>query len=171
MSELEQGTVIQFLSKEGRLAKRFHERLQAVYSDAAYVLPSVYFWVKEVKCGREDIVDQPRPGRPPIDNLDADILCVVRHPPFATVRSISEEVGVLHETVYRRLTESLQLRTRFLKGGLHSRTRDLKRKRVEVVKERLDILRFEERALFHRIITWDESWFYWIIQMITPGHA
>jgi transposase len=115
MSEHEQRSVIKFLWKEGCLAKTIHTRLQAVYGDVAYALPSVYLWIKEFKCGREDIADQPRSGLPPIDNLDANILCVLRHSPFGTVRSIAEELGVSPETVHRRLTGSLELQPRFLK--------------------------------------------------------
>jgi hypothetical protein len=54
----------------------------------------VEFWIRELKCGREDVVDQPRSGLPLIDNRDADTLSVLRHSPFETVRSIAEEVGV-----------------------------------------------------------------------------
>jgi hypothetical protein len=64
-------SVIKFLWKEGCPAKRIHERLQTVNGDAASALPSADFWVKDFKCEREDIVDQPRPGRPPTDNLNA----------------------------------------------------------------------------------------------------
>jgi hypothetical protein len=85
MNELEQRAVTKFLWKEGFPGKKLDERLQAVYGDAVYALPSVYFWVKEFNCGREDIVDQLRPGRPPTDNLDADILCARQHSPFTTV--------------------------------------------------------------------------------------
>jgi transposase len=112
MSELEQRGVIKFLWKEGCPAKQIRERPETVDGDASYAPPSVYYWVKEFRCGRDDVVDQTRPERPSIDNLDADILCVLQHSPFATVRSITEEAGVSHETVHRRLTESLGLRPR-----------------------------------------------------------
>jgi hypothetical protein len=92
--------------------------------------------------------------------LEADILCVLPRGTFATFRSISEEVGVSHKTVDGQLTKSLQLRPRFVKWIPHLLTCDLKRTGVELAKERLDIARFEERMLFHRIITGDESWFY-----------
>jgi hypothetical protein len=73
MSELESRTVILFLWTQGCLAKRIHEQLQAADGDAACALPSIDFWAKEFKCKREDIVDQRCHGRPPIDNLGADI--------------------------------------------------------------------------------------------------
>jgi hypothetical protein len=95
-----------------------------------------------------------------IDNLDADIPCALRHSPFATVRSVSEEVNFWYETVRRRLTESLQLGPRFLKCVPHFLTHDLNRKRVEPAKELFEILHFEERTLFHRIIAVDKSWLY-----------
>jgi histone-lysine N-methyltransferase SETMAR len=158
MSELEQRAGIKFLWKERCPAKEIHERLQAVDGDAAYAPPSVYYSVKEFRCGRDDIVDQTRPGRSPIDNLDGDILCVLQYGPFATVRSIAEEVDISHETVHRRLTESLGLRPRLLEWVPHFLTPNLKRKRVELAKELLDILRFEEHTGFHRILTGDESW-------------
>jgi hypothetical protein len=139
------------------LAKTIHIRLQAVSDDVAHALPSVYFWIKEFKCGREDIADQPRSGRPPIDNLDADILCVLRPSPFGMVRSIAEELGVSLETVHRRLTGSLELQPRFLKWVPHILTCDLRRKRVELSAELLEILRHEQGSGFHRIITGDES--------------
>jgi hypothetical protein len=77
VSEFGQQYVMKFLWKEGCLAKNIHDRVQAINGDAAYAFSSVYFWIKEFKCVREDIVDQPRSGRLPIDNLDADILCAL----------------------------------------------------------------------------------------------
>jgi hypothetical protein len=61
MSELEQRAVIKFLWKEGCAAKKLHERLQAVYANAADALPSIYFWVKEFKGIPKEIVDQTPP--------------------------------------------------------------------------------------------------------------
>jgi hypothetical protein len=105
MNQLGQRPSIKFLWKEGCLAKDIHHRLQAVYCHAAHALPGVYFWIKEFQCGREGVVDQPRSRRPAIDNLDADIVCVVQHSQFGTLRSIADEVSVSPETVRRRLTE------------------------------------------------------------------
>jgi hypothetical protein len=95
-----------------------------------------------------------------IDNLDADTLCVLEHSRFATPRSISQEVSVLQKTVHRRVTELLELRPPFLKWVQHFLILDLKITHVDLAKKRLDILRFEERMLFHRIITGNQSWFY-----------
>jgi hypothetical protein len=115
MSEFKQRADIKFRRKEGCLTENIHDRPQAFYGYAAYAVTSTYFWIKEFKCARADIVDQSRSGRDPIDNLDADISCVMRQSPFRIFRSIAEEVGISPETVHRRLTEPLELRSRLMK--------------------------------------------------------
>jgi hypothetical protein len=160
MGEVEQRSVIKFLWKEGCLAQNICARLQIVSGVTADAVLSVYSWIKEFKCGRDNIDDQPRSERLPIDNLDADILCVLHHSPFETVRSIAEEVGVSAATVHRRLTELLPLQPRLLKWVPHLLTCELKAKRVEFARELLEALRSEKHTLFHRIITGDEFWFY-----------
>lgn len=98
----------------------------------------------------------------PIDNLDSDILYVLRPRPFGTILSIAEEVGASSETVRRRLGQSLYilyiyLQHRVLKWVSHFLTCDLKRRRLEFLNELLEMLRFEEGTLFHRVITGGES--------------
>jgi hypothetical protein len=46
---MNQQVVIKFPWNEGCLAKKLHERLQAVYGATTYALPSVYFCLKEFK--------------------------------------------------------------------------------------------------------------------------
>jgi hypothetical protein len=92
-----------------------------------------------------------------MDNLEADAAFVPWHSPFETIRSTPEGEGVSTETVYRRLTELLALRPRFLKWGSHFLKCDLERKGIELPKEVLDSLPFEEHTLFHRVITGDQS--------------
>jgi DNA-binding IclR family transcriptional regulator len=87
-----------------------------------------------------------------VDNLDADILCVLHHSPFGTVRSIAEEVGVSAATVHERLTESLELQPRFLKWVPRLLTCDLKTKRVELARGSMETDHHEEHTLLHRIL-------------------
>ena len=63
--DLEQRSVIQFLSKEGKKPKEILERMVAVYGESA--APSyckVKFSSKQFKWGRESIEDDPHTGRP-----------------------------------------------------------------------------------------------------------
>jgi hypothetical protein len=76
MRELRQGFVFKILWKEGSSAKTVRVRLHAIDGAVDRTVPTVYFWIKEFKYGGEDIIDHPCSARPPIDHLDADILCV-----------------------------------------------------------------------------------------------
>jgi hypothetical protein len=62
--DLEQRSVIKFLTKEGKKPKEILERMVAVYGDSAPSYYKVKFWSKQFKCGRESIEDDPHTGRP-----------------------------------------------------------------------------------------------------------
>jgi len=62
--DLEQRSVIKFLTKEGKKPKVILARMVAVCGESA---PSYYkakFWSKQFKWGRESIEDDPHIGRP-----------------------------------------------------------------------------------------------------------
>jgi len=57
--DLEQRSIIIFLTKEGKKPKEILERMVAVYE----VYCRVKFWSKQFKWGRESIEDDPHTGR------------------------------------------------------------------------------------------------------------
>ena len=61
--DLEQRTVIKFLTKEGTKPKEILERIVAVYGESARSYYNVKFWSKQFKSGRESIEDDPHTGR------------------------------------------------------------------------------------------------------------
>jgi hypothetical protein len=84
-----------------------HHELILVFGKEAYTLASVRRWIHELKTSRTIMTDDPRPGRPSIDNIDVLILKQLRETPFASVRSLSEDLRIPKTMVSRRLTESL----------------------------------------------------------------
>jgi hypothetical protein len=62
--DLEQRSVIKFLTKEGKKPKEILERMVAVYGESAPAYYKVKFWSKQFKWGRESFEDYPHTGRP-----------------------------------------------------------------------------------------------------------
>jgi len=62
--DLEQRSVIKFLSKEGKKPKEILEHMVAVYGESAPSYYKVKFWSKQFKWGRDSIEDDPHTGRP-----------------------------------------------------------------------------------------------------------
>lgn len=50
------------------------EKLIATYQNNAMKLKSKKYWFNEFKCGRSNLNDNPKSGRPPLDDIDAVIL-------------------------------------------------------------------------------------------------
>jgi len=160
MTDLELRSVIKFLWIEEVPGPEIQRRLSMAYGDSAYSLTSVYRWIRLFKCGRTNVEDDERSGRPPIDDLDASIIHVLNHDPFSTVRVIADNLGVSVSTVYRRLTISLGLKSYLCKWVPHFLTEELRQKRLTLAQQLLSDLETEEPFRFQRIITGDESWFY-----------
>jgi hypothetical protein len=87
--ECDQRTIIRFLHNERadahdiayRLQAQtsgtdFRQRLQTQFAQNAYVLPTVRFWIGEVRRDHQDFHDENRMGRPLFDDLDARILAI-----------------------------------------------------------------------------------------------
>ena len=62
--DLEQRSVVTFLTKEGKKPKEILERMVVVYGESAPSYYKVKFWRKQFKWGRESIKDDPYTGRP-----------------------------------------------------------------------------------------------------------
>ena len=62
--DLEQRSVVKFLTKEGKKPKEILKRMVVVYGESAPTYYKVKFWSKQFKCGRESIKDGPHTGRP-----------------------------------------------------------------------------------------------------------
>jgi hypothetical protein len=67
---LEQRQVIRFLLREGLAQTQIPERLSKAYGAAALKITQVFYWVREIRSGQEDLFEQPPPRRPSQIGLD-----------------------------------------------------------------------------------------------------
>jgi hypothetical protein len=79
--------IIRFLSNEEIAADEITTRLQAQFAEYAYKLRTVRFWIGEVRFGRQEVHDEIRTGKPPLDDVDAKILAILDKSPFESARS------------------------------------------------------------------------------------
>jgi transposase len=105
--EYDQRVIIRFLANEGADARQIADRLQAQFTEDSYQLRTVQFWLAEIRRGRQDLHDEIRNRRPPLDDLDSKILAILEKSPFELSRSIAERLLVSHSAVLRHLRESI----------------------------------------------------------------
>jgi hypothetical protein len=98
MMEYDQRVIIRFLSNERTTADEITTRLQIQLAEHAYKLRIVRFWIGEVRFGRQDLHDEIRTGRPPLDDIDVKILAILYKSPFECAASIAERLCATHAT-------------------------------------------------------------------------
>jgi hypothetical protein len=123
--------IIKFLRFKGIKLIDIHHESTKVFGEEAYALPRVKYWIHQLKTGRTIMTDDVRPGRPSIDHIDALILKRLTETPFALVRSLSKDLEIPKTMVWRRVTESLQFKSRHFKWVPCMLTDDLPQKRIE----------------------------------------
>jgi DNA-binding MurR/RpiR family transcriptional regulator len=89
------------------LETRFHED--------AYSLRAVQFWIGEVRRGREDFQDEPRPGTPSEEHVTAKIQELFDQNPFTSARSIAETLHISHSTVLKHFHDDLHFQSFYLR--------------------------------------------------------
>ena len=110
--ELEQRTNIKLLVKFGKSGHEIRELLVQFYGDNAMKKTAICKWVKRFSEGRERVTDEERSGRPATSRTEENIakICqIVRENRRLTVRSIAEQVNIGRETVWKILTDDLDM--------------------------------------------------------------
>jgi hypothetical protein len=107
--EYDQGVIIKFLWNDGTDADGIADRLRAQFDEHAYQLQTIRFWIIEARFGRQDLHDEIRTRRPPLDDLDMKILAILNKSPFESAHSISiaERLFVAHPKVLPHLHDSI----------------------------------------------------------------
>jgi transposase len=105
--EYDQTVIIRFLWNEGAYARQIADGFQAKFAEHSYELRTVRFWIAEIRRGRQDLHNEIRSGRPPLDDLDNKILEILEKSPFESFHSIAERLLVAQSTILRHLHESV----------------------------------------------------------------
>lgn len=109
--------------------------------------------------GREDLSNEPSPGRPIDISIDQFIIRQLDFDPFSTARMIARKSGVAVNTIITHLKKSLNMKYVHLQWIPHELNWDQKYKRMEYSKSMLAILRRAKKNNYHFILTGDEAWF------------
>jgi hypothetical protein len=93
--ELEQRHIIKSLHLKGLKLQEIAAELSSAYGKDARAWWNIKYWLRQVKLGRSDLQTQYVPGRPPLDDADAEILLLLRNFLFSPVRTIVDSL-LLH---------------------------------------------------------------------------
>jgi hypothetical protein len=80
--EHNQRIIVRFLHNERSDAHDIIQRFQAQFAQDIYELRTVQFWIGEVYRGHQDLHDENRMRKPPLDDLDVKILVILDKYPF-----------------------------------------------------------------------------------------
>jgi hypothetical protein len=97
--EYDQRVIIKFLWNDRANARKIVARLQTQFAEHVYQLRTVQFWITEIRRGRQDLHDEIRGGRSPLDDLDGKILAILDKSPFESAYSIAERLRAALLTV------------------------------------------------------------------------
>jgi hypothetical protein len=121
----DQRVIIKFLWNEKADAHQIATRLQAQFVEHDYQLRTVQFWIIEIRRGCQDLHDEIRGGRPPLDDLDRKILAIFDKSPFESAHSIGEGLLIIYPTVLQYLHKSFGFKSFHLHWVPHLLTGDL----------------------------------------------
>lgn len=159
---IEQRVNVKFLVKLGKSATETYSLLQQVYREECMSRTRVFEWHKRFKEGREDIEDDPRPGRPSTSKTDENIEKigkVIREDRRLSIRAVAETVGIDKESVRQILHDNFNMRKVCSKMVPKILTPEQKESRMEICSDILKNIK-KDPDLLERVITCDESWFF-----------
>ena len=98
---MDQRFAIKFLLRKMMDPKDIIKEMKETYREECYSDSQIYFWIRQIKCGRQDLSDLPKPGRPVDEQLTVTIQKAFNKNQFASARSVARKIGVSHTTVLK----------------------------------------------------------------------
>jgi hypothetical protein len=80
--------------------------LQAQFAEYDYQHQTIQFWITEIWRGYQDLHDEIRSGRPPLDDFDGKIFTILDKSSFESAHSISERLIIAYSIVLQHLHKS-----------------------------------------------------------------
>ncbi|CAM4982674.1 unnamed protein product [Rotaria socialis] len=142
--------------------KSIFDDLCTALRDQAPSYNTVVRWSKLCREGREEVEDEPRPGRP-VTETTSDNIENVRHlidnDPYLTIDEIQVETGLSHGTTQRIVSDHLKLKKITARWIPNQLTDSQRAERVRICQENL--AKFNQGTWrLCDVVTGDESWFY-----------
>lgn len=159
---LEQRYAIQFCVRLGKNATETFRMLQEAFTDGCMSRSQCGRWHKAFKEGREEIADEPRPGRPTTARTDENVnrvRDVLRSDRRVSVQYIADTLSMSTFAVHGIVTEDLQMRKVCGKLVPKVLSADQRQLRVSRCQELLDLIRNEPNFL-HSVVTGDATWLF-----------
>ncbi|XKL61109.1 hypothetical protein PGB90_008166 [Kerria lacca] len=159
--------IIRFYTFKGRSATCIHQKLVSVYGDSVFSVEKVRKWVRLFREGRENVLDEPRSGRPS-DTINEDSISAVRAiiendariSINVIVRVLREEHGIeiARGTVHSILHDELLVSKRCARWVLKQLTEQHRTNRMGASLAFLTQYHERGEEYLSRIVTGDESW-------------
>jgi len=151
--------IIWFYQRLGKSISETKQDLDRVYGEKAPSMNTVRLWWYRAEEGCTQVSDRPRPGRPTIPGSAELVSRLLEEQPFASLRSMSMELGLSKSTIENVVKSELGMRHFDLRWVPHTLSAAQKAKRVDVSAGLLAILDRMSRTGLAYLLTSDESWF------------
>lgn len=161
MEKSELRAVIRYLCLKKMSTKEIFSDIQQTLGDNALPYSTVAYWVAEFKRGRSSCKDDPRSGRPSTSVTEANIKKVeklVLEDRRITIKHLAEILKISFGSIQSILTDSLGFRKVSARWVPRMLTDENKKRRLEVSKVNLQILKRDPDQFCRRVLTMDETW-------------
>jgi hypothetical protein len=143
-----QRVIIRFLCKERISPEGFHALIEAQFGDATCSERRVRQWFQYLRRECENLRNEVRSSRPPIDLFDIQILALLDEHTLRSANSITESLRVSHSIILSHLWKSLNMKIFHLRWIPHQLTTSLQQIRMETFRELLPILKVQKKDNF-----------------------
>lgn len=161
-TNIEQRYAIKFCVRLNKTATDTLTMIQEAFKEDAMSRAMVFVWHKRFKDGRQHVEDDDRSGRPSTSRTDDNVTRVrdlLNTDRRLSTRLVADELGLSQSTVWRIVTDDLQMRKVCAKLVPKILSPEQKERRLTDCQDMLDRLVADPNFL-DKTVTGDESWVY-----------